>query len=79
MNDDLKNVFARPFLSKWVFDVEIIARYSRLCGHDAEKMERCVYEYALDEWADVAGSKVRPRDFFTAMLDLLRINLNYFQ
>jgi glycosyltransferase involved in cell wall biosynthesis len=79
VNDDVKQVFARPFLSKWVFDVEVIARYSQLCGHNAEKMERCVYEYALDEWSDVAGSKVRPRDFFTAMLDLLRINLNYFR
>jgi hypothetical protein len=41
-------------------------------------MESCVYEYALKEWSDVAGSKVRPRDFFTAMLDLIRIKLRYF-
>jgi len=78
VNDHLKKVFAEPFLSKWVFDVEIVARYSELNNHSAEKMESCVYEYALKEWSDVAGSKVRPRDFFTAMLDLIRIKLRYF-
>jgi dolichyl-phosphate beta-glucosyltransferase len=78
VNDDLKKVFAEPFLSKWVFDVEIIARYSELYEHSAAKMELCIYEYALDEWSDVAGSKVKAADFFTAMLDLLRIKLRYF-
>jgi len=78
VNDHLKKVFAAPFLSKWVFDVEIVARYSELNHHSLEKMESCVYEYALKEWSDVAGSKVRPRDFFTALLDLIRIKLRYF-
>jgi glycosyltransferase involved in cell wall biosynthesis len=78
VNPHLQKVFSEPFLSKWVFDVEIVARYSELNGHSADKMESCVYEYALKEWSDVAGSKVRPRDFFTAMLDLLRIKLHYF-
>jgi len=78
VNEHLKKVFAERFLSKWVFDVEIVARYSELNNHSAEKMESCVYEYALKEWSDVAGSKVRPRDFFTALLDLIRIKLRYF-
>jgi len=78
VNDHLKKVFGERFLSKWVFDVEVVARYSRLYGHSVERMESCVYEYALKEWADVAGSKVRPRDFFTAMLDLTRIKFRYF-
>jgi dolichyl-phosphate beta-glucosyltransferase len=76
-NSDLKKVFADPFLSKWVFDVEILARYSQLCGHDAKHMQGCIYEFALEEWSDVAGSKVKPQDFFTAMLDLIRIKLRY--
>jgi glycosyltransferase involved in cell wall biosynthesis len=79
VNDNLRKVFGERFLSRWVFDVEVVARYSELCGHSAAHMENCVYEYALKEWADVAGSKVKARDFFTAMLDLIRIKMRYFK
>ena len=34
-NDTLREVFARPFISRWIFDVEIIARYVQLLGRDA--------------------------------------------
>jgi hypothetical protein len=74
---DLKQVLAEPFLSKWVFDVEILARYSQLCGHDKSRMELRIYEFPLERWADVAGSKVKPTDFLIAMFDLLRIKLRY--
>lgn len=77
VNSNLKQVFAEPFISKWVFDVEILARYSKLCSHDSKHMQGCIYEYALEEWSDVAGSKVKPGDFFTAMLDLMRIKTRY--
>jgi hypothetical protein len=77
VNDELRRVFAEPFISKWVFDVEVIARYAQIHGHSVEQMERRVYEYALDEWTDVAGSKVKPTDFFTAMMDLLKIRRRY--
>jgi dolichyl-phosphate beta-glucosyltransferase len=77
VNSWMKEVFAQPFLSKWVFDVEILARYAKLCAHDSAHMQGCIYEYALDEWRHVAGSKVRARDFFTALFDLLKIKLRY--
>jgi glycosyltransferase involved in cell wall biosynthesis len=77
VNEALTKVFSAPFISKWVFDVEILARYSELCGHDAAHLENCIYEYALEEWSDMAGSKVKPGDFFTAMLDLWRIKMRY--
>jgi glycosyltransferase involved in cell wall biosynthesis len=72
-----KKVFRDPFLSRWVFDVEILARYSKLCGHNSGRMETCIYELPLEAWSDVAGSKVKPSDFFRAMLDLTRIKLRY--
>jgi glycosyltransferase involved in cell wall biosynthesis len=77
VNEDMKRVFAEPFLSKWVFDVEILARYSEFCGHDPQRMQDRIYEFALEHWSDVAGSKVRPKDFFTAMRDLARIRVRY--
>ncbi len=77
VNDDTRKVFSDAFLSKWVFDVEILARYSKLCSHNLGHMTGCVYEYPLEAWSDVAGSKVKPTDFFTAMLDILRIKRRY--
>lgn len=72
-----RDVFAEPFLSKWVFDVEIIARYLRHYNRDTKRMEKIVYEYPLETWIDIAGSKVRARDFLAAFWDVLRIRQKY--
>jgi hypothetical protein len=72
-----RKVFAEPFLSKWVFDVEIIARYLNAYGRDVKRMEQAIYEYPLECWVDVAGSKVKPTDFFVAVWDVIRIKVKY--
>jgi len=72
-------IFAEPFLSKWVFDVEILARYRRRYLAEGVNLTETVYEYPLECWVDVAGSKVRPADFFLALRDILRIRLAYFR
>jgi dolichyl-phosphate beta-glucosyltransferase len=72
-----RHIFAEPFLSKWVFDVEIIARYLRMERCDTTLLEKRIYEYPLETWVDIAGSKVRPTDFFTAFWDTLRIRVRY--
>jgi glycosyltransferase involved in cell wall biosynthesis len=70
--------FAEPFLSKWVFDVEILARYLRFFKHDNRKLAQAIYEYPLERWVDVAGSKVHPGDFLKAFVDVARIRRKYF-
>ena len=77
VNEPLRQVFAKPFLSKWVFDVEILARYLKLFRYDQRALEQAIFEYPLQKWVDVAGSKVRPKDFLTAFLDILRIKRKY--
>lgn len=71
-------LFARPFATHWVFDVEIVARMIRAhragAGPDPTAAIR---EIPLRSWRDVAGSKVRPVDFFKSMLELLRIRRLY--
>ena len=74
---DLRQVLAEPFLSKWVFDIEILARYVSLCGNDPARVEHMIYEFPLRKWTDVEGSKVRPKDFFVAFSDVVRIRRKY--
>jgi dolichyl-phosphate beta-glucosyltransferase len=70
----LERALATPFLAKWIFDVELLARLGQIDGrYDADRLLKIVYEYPLLEWRDVAGTKLRFGDFITAALDLFRI------
>jgi len=73
---ETRSLFAEPFLSRWVFDVEILARYIRQIGSPQVAAQR-IYEYPLQVWEDVAGSKVKASDFFVAMRDVNRIYWKY--
>lgn len=73
--DGLRTVFATPFLSRWIFDVEIIARYVRLWGRD--RAAKSIYELPIKVWHDVRGSKVKSTDFIRALRDLRRIRRFY--
>ena len=65
---------AEPFRSRWIFDVELIARFIKLKG--ARAMSTEIHEYPLEIWTDVAGSKVRPQDFARALYELVQIRLH---
>jgi dolichyl-phosphate beta-glucosyltransferase len=69
-------LFADPFLARWVFDVEILARYIRQLGSPDLAAAR-IYEYPLEEWEDVAASKVKGADFLIALRDIARIYWTY--
>lgn len=74
---ETRQIFDQPFLSRWVFDVEIIARYMNFYNREHRRLETAIYEYPLETWVDVAGSKVRAADFFVAFWDILRIRRRY--
>jgi dolichyl-phosphate beta-glucosyltransferase len=60
--------FDEPFLSRWIFDVEILVRLR----------ERRLIEYPLRRWVDVGGSKVRiVKVAIPTLIDLVRIRLRY--
>src|SRR2546430_9128232 len=74
----LPELFREPFLTRWVFDVEIIARLIRARrGTNRPPAEAVIYEYPLETWVDVAGSKIRGLDLVRAVGGLLRIYRHY--
>lgn len=73
---ELAEVLQQPFCSRWIFDVELIARFMNVEGGGRSVGHR-IYEFPLHCWNDVPGSKVRARDFVTAGKDLLTIRSNY--
>lgn len=63
-----EKIFSGPFLSSWIFDLELAMRLR------GEK----VVEYPLQEWADVSGSKLKLiRHAFAVACDLIRIRRAY--
>jgi dolichyl-phosphate beta-glucosyltransferase len=73
-------LFQQPFLSRWIFDVEIIARLIQARrGKNLPQAEQVIYEFPLTEWRDIPGSKLGYRDFVRAAWELLRIHKYYFQ
>lgn len=69
----LRSLFEAPFVSRWIFDVEIIHRFQKLPRGAAPASVDAIYEFSLPYWRDVDGSKVKPYDFIKAFLDLYRI------
>ena len=70
-NEQTATLFARPFRSPWIFDVELIARYLRLPVAPGEPARRDrLYELVLPAWHDRPGSKLRWHDFVRAAVEL---------
>jgi putative flippase GtrA len=68
----VRQLFERPFGSRWIFDVEILARY--LAGQGDH---RGLYELPLRQWTDVGESRVKARDFLRAGGEMAAIYQDY--
>ena len=75
LTDSMPSIFGKPFLSRWIFDVEIIARFVALRGRDSAA--KAIYELPIKVWHDVKGSKVKSTDFMRALRDLRKIKRAY--
>ncbi len=66
-------IFDKPFLSKWLFDVELLFRIKKKYSDFESK----IVEVPLKKWEDKDGSKISTSYFLKAPLDLLKIYLHY--
>lgn len=64
-------LFEEEFVTRWLFDVEILARYIRYFGK--EKAIKKIYEYPIKKWEDVGGSQLKIVDFLRVPYELLKI------
>jgi len=71
----VSDLFSAPFKSKWFFDVELLARYIKLHGHD--KTYEQTLEVPLRRWIEVKGSKLKATDFLKVPLELIKIKRHY--
>lgn len=66
-----EKVFQHPFISRWLFDVEIFKKIIAIYG--TEKSNEIICEYPLSTWIDVGGTKLSLMDFIKAPFELFKI------
>jgi glycosyltransferase involved in cell wall biosynthesis len=76
VSETLQAALSQPFISRWIFDVELIGRL--LAGSDrvSRLAERDFIEIPLQEWRDVKGSKISSGDIFRVAADLALIAID---
>lgn len=68
-----REIFADPFLSRWLFDVELLLRLRWLPGEELQRAR----EVPLDAWYERSGSKIKPSYLFRVPVELFRIWRKY--
>lgn len=68
----LEASLADPFASRWIFDVELLARLQQYVD-----LAAATFEYPLEAWRDVDGSKLKSSDFLKAAWELAVIYRRY--
>jgi dolichyl-phosphate beta-glucosyltransferase len=66
-----KTLFEKPFISRWLFDVELFQRCVDCVGQ--ENASAVIIELPLTFWAERAGSKISLATYVSASLDFVRI------
>ena len=70
-----KDIFKQPFVSKWLFDIELLLRTNKLKGNDFCK--EAILEVPLKKWHDKGDSKITFFDLLKVPTDLIKIYFQY--
>lgn len=70
-----EKIFSEPFLSRWIFDVEILGRYILLSGYQTTLKTVC--ELPLTVWVDDGDTRIRLRDLLRMLPELFTLWKKY--
>ncbi len=73
--EESKELFKKPFITKWLFDVELFFRMQKSYGKQDYQYK--MYEAPLKRWVDRGDSKVKFSYGFKVFFDLLSIRNAY--
>lgn len=68
-------IIQEPFCSKWIFDIEIIIRMSRLPFLQGKN--DWLYEFPVKEWKDISGTKRTLSAYTNAIFDYVKLVRKY--
>lgn len=68
-------LFKDPFVTKWFFDVELIARLQK--EYDSNYCINAIYEMPLMQWEDKGASKITLLDMLKVPFKLLKVYAHY--
>lgn len=70
---EVRACFAHPFSSRWIFDVEVLARLASSQPAPQRAPTQLIREFPLSEWRDLGDSRLSLPDFIRAPWELLGI------
>jgi glycosyltransferase involved in cell wall biosynthesis len=71
----VEEIFNERFISKWLFDIEVICRV--LVKRGKKYFEDNALEVPLKQWQEKGASKIKLKDFFSFPLELVKIKRRY--
>ena len=74
-NKNIENIFKEKFLTKWLFDIEILLRMKNL--FTTLNINNHVYELPLSTWIEKTGTKIKLLDIITIPILLRRVKNFY--
>ena len=78
VSPEVWSLFREPFRTKWIFDVELFARLMRLRGkRDAALLQSVVYEFPLEAWREMRGSRIGMRGLARAAYEFSVLLCDY--
>ena len=73
-----REIISQPFRARWIFDVEILARMILETRRRSQGVSQpMIYEYPLEQWRDVQGSRLKLLDYVVAGINLTAIYWRY--